>query len=182
MNNRLPHLEAAKAKDNPCSVVNLKTDSKTSGSNSASDSFSSPHVNAVAEEKSTESIKPGPPISTHSASADKTLPANPPELIQDDSIRTETMASDSRQPLSTSSASSFDDSIFLGCLYFRGLARAKSIAEQRGWKLSKSPESLLENELQRRADWYRAGLIRGFAVLPAEQMAAIKTGVFRGRK
>jgi hypothetical protein len=182
MNNRLPHLEAAKASDTPCAVVNLKTDSKTAGSNSASDSFSSPQVNAVAEEKSTESIKPGPPISTHSASADKMLPANPSELIQDDSIRTETMVSDSSQPLSTSNASSFDDSIFLETLYFYGLARAKSIAEQRGWHLSKPPESLLEDEVQRRADWYRAGMVRGFAVLPAEQMAAIKAGVFRGRK
>jgi hypothetical protein len=97
-------------------------------------------------------------------------------------IRTKTVAFDSAQPLSTSIASSFDDSIFLDRLYFYGLARAKSIAEQRGWRLSKSPESLLEDEVQRRADWYRAGLIRGFAVLPAEQMAAIKAGVFRGRK
>ena len=182
MNNRLPHLEAAKANDSPSSVVNLKTDSKTSGANSASDSFSSPHVNPAAEEKSTDSISPGPPISTHSASADKMLPANPSVLIQDDSIRTETMVSDSSQPLSTSNASSFEDSMFISICHFYGLEYAKRKAEQEGWQLSKPPESLLEDEVQRRADWYRVGMVRGFAVLPAEQKAAIKAGVFRGRK
>jgi hypothetical protein len=39
----------------------------------------------------------------------------------------------------------------------------------------------LEDEAQRRADWYRAGMVRGFAVLAAEQKAAIKAGVARGR-
>jgi hypothetical protein len=103
-------------------------------------------------------------------------------LIQDDSIRTETMVSDSSQPLSTSNASSFDDSMFISICHPYGLEYAKRKAERKGWRLSKPPESLLEDEVQRRADWYRAGMVRGFAVLPAEQRAAIKAGVFRGRK
>ena len=180
MNNS--YLAAANANCIPFAVENLNTDSKVSGSNSASDSLSSPQEKSVAEERSTESIKSGPPISIHSLSADKMCPANPSDAIQDDRIETETIVSESTHPVSTSSASSFDDSMFLRILYFRGLDHAKSIAGQRGWTLSKSPESLLEDEVWRHAEEYRERLIRGYAVLSDEAKTTIKAEVFRGRK
>lgn len=174
------HFAAANANSNPCSVTNLSTDSNVSESNSGS--LSSPHMKPDAEEKSTESISPGPPISTQSTSTDTMAPANPSDLIHGDSIRTETVVSSSRQPDKINSASSFDDSMFISICHFYGLEYAKRKAEQMGWRLSKTPESLLEDEVQRHAAWYRADMMRGFAVLPPEQKAAIKAGVFRGRK
>jgi hypothetical protein len=63
--------------------------------------------------------------------------------------------------------------MFISICHFYGLKHAKSKAVQKGWKLSKSPESLLEDEVQRRANRYRSGMTRGFAVLSAEQKAGI---------
>jgi hypothetical protein len=172
MPEHLNHLASAKANDIPF-ASNLNTDSNVSELKSESWPFSSPHLNFEAEEKSTESISPGPPISIQSESTKSIHPAKPSDSIQEDSIRTETIASVSAQPLSISNASSFDDSMFISICHFYGLEHAKNKAIQKGWKLSKSPESLLEDKVQRRADWYRIGMVRGFAVLSSEQKASI---------
>jgi hypothetical protein len=63
--------------------------------------------------------------------------------------------------------------MFISICHFYGLEHAKSKATQKSWRLSKSPESLLEDEVQRHANRYRAGMTRGFTVLSAEQKAAI---------
>jgi hypothetical protein len=63
--------------------------------------------------------------------------------------------------------------MFISICHFYGLEHAKSKAIRKGWRLSKSPESLLEEEIQRRTDCYRANMTRGFAILSAEQKAVI---------
>jgi len=179
MTERPNHFAAASANDIPV-ASNLNTDSKVSGLKS--ESFSSPHVKFEAQEKSIESVKPGPPILIQSESTKSIPPAKPPDSIQEDSIRTEMVVSSSRQPDKIKSASAFDDSMFISICHFYGLEYAKSKAERKGWHLSKPPESLLEDEVQRRAEWYRDGMVRGFAVLPAEQKTAIKARTFRSRQ
>lgn len=179
MNSQADHFTAASAKLIPLAVENLSTDSTTSGSNSVPDeSGSSPHVKPDAVEKSTDSINPGPPTSTQSVSAKRIVPANPCDVIQDDSIRTESIVSKSLQPPRTSKASSFEDSRFIATSGLIGMKRAASIAKQHGERLSKSPEELIDDAVER----YRQQLLHGQPPLSDDLRTAIKAGVFRGRK
>lgn len=168
---------AANANEIPV-ASNLSTDSKVSASNSAPTSLSSPQLKFEAEEKSTESINPVPPISIHSESANSMVPAKPLDSIQEESIRTETRVSESFQPLSSKSASSFDDFKFLDACLSWGLDQAAIIAERAGWKLTGTPAEVVERRMERHRNRY----IYGQPPIPDEVKAQIRAGrIFRGR-
>lgn len=172
MTNLTTHLAAESVNSIPV-ALNLTSDSSVSESKP----LSSGQRKSEAESISISSVNPGPQISSVSDATSPNSPVNPVTTTQLESMDTATTFSASRHALNNTSVFSLDDFKFLGTSGLRGLEYARIVAERAGWRLSGTPEEVIE----RRVEWFRDRLIHGQPPLSDEQKVVIKANKFRGR-